>query len=166
MRTAAFFFLLLVSISLTACLGYKLTDASVPADVKTVRIGFIENRAPFVNPQLSPALSERLRQKILNQTRLSQVNNDNADWVINGFVQDYAVSTTGVSEQRESLNRLTVTVKMSITKKGALQPEDVTVTRNFDFNARLSLQAYQVQNIDTIVRDLTDDIFNRIFSNW
>lgn len=166
MRPTLLVSLLLAGLLLTGCLGYKLNDASVPADVRTVRIGFIDNRAPFVNPQLSPALSERLRQKILNQTRLSQVNNDNADWVINGFVQDYSVSTTGISGQQESLNRLTVTVKMSITKKGALQPEDVTVTRNFDFSARIALQNYQVQNLDEIVRSLTDDVFNRIFSNW
>lgn len=157
---------LLMSFVLVGCWAYKLNDASVPADVRTVRIGFIENRAPLVDPQLSPALSERLRQKILNQTRLTQVNNDNADWVLSGFIQDYAVSTTGISDQRVVSNRLTVTVKMTLTKKGATQPEDITVTRNFDFPANLSLQAFQVRELDANVRALTDDIFNRIFSNW
>lgn len=157
---------LLLAFLLSGCWAYKLNDASVPADVRTVRIGFIENKAPLVNPQLSPALSERLRQKILNQTRLTQVNNDNADWILTGFVQDYAVSTTGITDQRVASNRLTVTVKMTLTKKGAAQPEDITITRNFDFNANLALQTYQVQNLDEIVRFLTDDIFNRIFSNW
>ena len=37
---------------------------AIPEEVKTFRVNYLENKAPYVNPQLSPALTERLKQKI------------------------------------------------------------------------------------------------------
>ena len=42
--------------SLTSC-GYKFQDITIPDTIKTVKINFIENRATYVNPQFSPALT-------------------------------------------------------------------------------------------------------------
>ena len=50
---------------------------------KTVRVEFIENNAPYKNPQLSPSLTERLRQKLIRQTKLTQTNGE-ADVVVTG----------------------------------------------------------------------------------
>ncbi|MGL6067984.1 MAG: hypothetical protein ACRC0I_04435, partial [Sediminibacterium sp.] len=56
---------------LTACkVNYSLRNAIIPAEVKTVKIGFIENRARYINPQLSPKLTDKLLVKITNQTKL------------------------------------------------------------------------------------------------
>jgi hypothetical protein len=70
---------------LTGCHLYKFNEATVPDTIKTVKVLFFENKARYVNPQLSPRLTDKLRQKIVGQTRLSQTNNDNADWEISGF---------------------------------------------------------------------------------
>jgi len=43
---------------------------------------------------------------------------------------------------------------------------EADVTRNFDFNANLSLQQAEAQQSDEIIKNMTDEIFNRIFSNW
>jgi hypothetical protein len=40
------------------------------------------------------------------------------------------------------------------------------VSRNFDFSANLTLNQAESQLMDEIVRSITDDIFNQIFSNW
>ncbi|HET7899076.1 MAG TPA: LptE family protein, partial [Flavisolibacter sp.] len=102
---------------------------------KTVRVTQFENKAPYVNPAVSPALTERLRQKILNQTKLTNTNNDNADYNIIGYVADYSVSTTGVTsnngQQQSSINRLTVRVHISLSKFGNT-PEEFDVSRSFD----------------------------------
>ncbi|MFN5422250.1 MAG: hypothetical protein ACK5AO_03190, partial [bacterium] len=47
---------------------YSLKDVSIPPEVKTVRVFYIENKARYINPQLSPKLTDKLRQKIINQT--------------------------------------------------------------------------------------------------
>ena len=157
--------LLTTIIVLAGC--YTFRDISIPANVKTVRVGIIENKAQYINPQLAPRLLDRLRQKINNQTRLTQVQGTDAHYEINGVITDYRITTTGISDQRSSINRLTVTVR--ITFQNRLDPKDdfeADLSRNFDFDANLSLQQAEASKGDEIVRNMTDEIFNRIFSNW
>ena len=148
------------------CNVYRFNDVAIPSDVKTIKINLIENRARLVNPQLSPRLSERLRQKIVSQTKLSQTNNDNADWEVTGEITEYSVSTSGISNQQASSNRLTVGVHIAVYKRKEDKNVEYTVSRNFEFSANLSLQQAEAALGDEMVRFLTDDIFNRIFSEW
>lgn len=156
---------LLLGIFLPGC--YSFRDVSIPPEVQTARVQYIENKAPYINPQLSPTLTDRLRTKINNQTRLTLVNNDDAHYDISCVVRNYQVTTAGISDQRAAINRLVVTVHISF--KNRLDPKanfEADVSRNFDFDANLSLQAAESQKSDEIVQNLTDEIFNRIFSNW
>jgi len=147
--------------------SYGLRDVSIPDSIKTVKVNFIENKARYVNPQLSPTLTDRLRQKIVSQTRLTQTNKDNADWEISGFVNDYSVSTSGISQQQSTINRLNVSVHITLLdRKGGSETKEYDVSHSFDFSASLTLQAAEAQLADRIVRDMTDEIFNHIFSNW
>jgi hypothetical protein len=159
-------FILFISLTNTGCGVYSFVDVSIPDSIKTVRINFIENRAPYVNPQLSPSLTERIRQKIVNQTRLNQTNNENAHYDVTGWVSDYSLSTTGISEKREVTNRLTVAVHIIVNNQLSNTKQEFDISRNFEFEASLSLQQAENRLLDEMVRNLTDDIFNRMFSNW
>ena len=152
--------------SFTSCNIYKFKDVSIPADVKTVKLNPIENRARLVNTQLCPRLNDKLRQKIVGQTRLSQTNNDNADWEISGFVTDYSLSTSAISNQREATNRLTVSVHIILNKHKDEKTEEYDVSRNFEFGAQKSLQQAEADLGDEMIRTLTEEIFNKLFSNW
>lgn len=153
---------------LTACkVNYSLRNAVIPAEVKTVKIGFIENRARYINPQLSPKLTDKLLVKITNQTKLTRTNSDDAHYVINGTITNYDGSqTVGVSAQQASTNRLTVTVHIILKKNLENKIEEFDVSRSFDFSANLTLQQAEGQLLDEVVRNITDEIFNHIFSNW
>ena len=155
-----------ISFSNSSCNVYKFHDIAIPDSIKTIKINFIENRAPYVNPLLSPRLTDRLRQKIVSQTRLSQTNNDNADWDVKGYVSNYTSSTSGISEQQVATNRLTVTVHISVNDQRANKTQEYDVSRNFEYSATKSLTQAESELADEIIRGLTDDIFNRIFSNW
>ena len=166
---------LLLSFVFSSCGIYKFTDASVDPKYKTVKVNLIENRAPYTNVQLSPTLTDRLRQKIVNQTKLSQTNNDNANLDIKGEIRDYSVTTSGITssgtgnQRQASINRLTVSVHIVVTDQldpAKATPVEFDVSRSFDFSASLSLQAAESQLLDEMVRNLTDDIFNRLFSSW
>ncbi len=153
---------------LGAChVSYKTRDISIPPEIKTARIGYFENRARFVNAQLSPQITDKLRQKINNQTRLTLVQNDNADYDIAGQITGYDVTTSGISSQQASSNRLIVTIKV-IFKNRLDQTKnfETTVSRNFDFSANLSLDQAQAQLTPSIIQNMVDEIFNKIFSNW
>lgn len=151
----------------SSCGLYSFADVSIPDSIKTIRVNFLENRAPYVNPQLSPTLTDRVKQKIINQTRLTQTNNENAHYDISGWISDYSVSTTGVSQNRGVMNRLTVAVHITLKNQLAnTPPQEFDISRSFEFGANLTLQAAESQLMEEMVRNLTDDIFNRVFSNW
>lgn len=158
--------LLIISFSDSGCFSYKFKDVSIPDSIKTVKVNFIENRARYVNPQLSPKLTDKVRQKITGQTKLTQTNSDNADWVIDGEIRDYSVSTSGISNQRETTNRLTVSVHIVLNDVKANEKREFDISRNYDFSANQSLQQAEARLSDEMIRTLTDEIFNRIFSNW
>lgn len=152
---------------LTGCKVYSFKDAIIPSDVKTVKIGFFENKARYVNPQLAPKLTDKLLSKITSQTKLTRTNNDDAHYIINGTITNYDPSqTVGVTAQQSSINRLTVTVHIILKKTLENKTEEFDVSRSFDYSANLTLQQAEGQLQDEILRNLTDEIFNRIFSNW
>lgn len=146
--------------------GFK-DVAPIPIEVKTFRVNYLENRAQYVNTQLSPKLTEQLKQKIINTTRLKQTNNDDAHYDISGFVSQYYTSTVGISDNQASGNRLTV--GFHLVFRNTLDDTknfEADLTRTFDFKASLSLQdAERILN-DDIVKNIVDEIFNKIFSNW
>jgi len=159
--------LLSVTLSFATC-KYSTKDvAPIPADIKTFRVNYFENKARYVNPQISPAITEKLKQKIIGQTRLRQTNNDDAHYDISGYVSDYSESTTGISGQQASTNRLNVTFHL-IFKNSLDNTKDfeTDVTSNYDFSAQLTLPQAESQLQDEIVKNVTDAIFNKIFSNW
>ena len=160
---------LLFLVAFPGCLGYKFNQVNIPAEIKTVRVQFIENKARYINPQLSPQLTDRLRQKIVSQTKLTQVNNENADYDISGYISQYDVSTSGISNQQVATNRLTVSVNLTLIdlkSSPAKEPKNITASRSFDFSASLTLTQAEQSLQSDIIRNLTDEVFNKIFSDW
>ena len=84
--TRIFLIVLFVLSLLSGCKIYNFNGASIPAEIKTVRVQFIVNKARYNNPQLSPQLTDKLRQKIVSQTKLTQINGDDADYDISGSI--------------------------------------------------------------------------------
>lgn len=151
---------------LSSCKIYSFKDVTIPPEVKTIKIGFIENKARYVNPQLSPRLTDRLQSKITNQTRLTRTNSEDAHYQISGYISDYSVTTSGISSQQAATNRLTVGVHLNFRNTLTNTTQEFDVSRNFEFGATLSLTQAEGALLEEILRNLTDEIFNRLFSNW
>ena len=154
-----------------ACKIYSFKDVSIPPEIKSIHIGFIENRARYVDPQLSPQLTDKFKQKISSQTKLVQIQTENADYDVAAYVSEYNVSTAGVSNQSASINRLTVTVHLALKNRLNEQklgtPDfETDISRNFDFPASQSLNDAESSLAPQIIQQMTDDMFNRLFSNW
>ncbi len=168
------FILLSFTLVFSSCKIYSFKDVSIPADVKSIHIGYIENRARLVNPQLAPQLNDKLRQKVNSQaSKLAILPTSDADYDVNGWVSDYSYSTSGISNQQASSNRLSVTVHIVFKnhidptgKKVAPADFEADVTRNFDFPASQTITDAEANLIPTVVSNMTDEIFNKLFSNW
>lgn len=147
---------------------YGFRDAApIPAEIKTFRVQYFENRAQYVNARLSPEITEKTKQKIINTTRLRQTNSDDAHYDISGYISQYYTSTTGISGNVAGTNRLHVGFRLIFVN--TLDPNknfETDLSRTFDFPATQSLDQAENALQDEIVRNIVDEIFNRIFSNW
>jgi outer membrane lipopolysaccharide assembly protein LptE/RlpB len=152
--------------STTGCGIYRFNDASIPDSIKTIKINFIENRAGYINPQLSQELTTKLRQKITSQTKLSQTTKDNADWEVSGTITQYSISTAAITGQQSATNRLTVSVQLSVYDRKADNTKRYDVSRSFEFRGNSSFQDAEASIGEEMIRSLSDEIFNKIFSNW
>lgn len=160
--------ILLLSIFNFATCKYSFKDTSpIPQEVKTFRVNYLENKAQYINTQLSPQLTERLKQKIINTTRLRQTNDDDAHYDISGYVSQYYTSTISITGNNSSGNRLTVgfhlTFKNTLDEKKNFETD---LNRTFDFPATQSLTQAESTLNNEIVKNIVDEIFNKIFSNW
>ena len=159
---------LIIAVFNYASCKYSFKDTSpIPEEVKTFRVNFFENKARYVNPQLSPALTERTKQKIIGNTRLRQTNDEDAHYDISGYVSDYNVTTSGISNNNASTNRLSVSFHL-VFKNNLDQTKnfETDLSNNFDFPASQSLEQAQAALGTEIVKNIVDAIFNKIFSNW
>ncbi|HEY6062816.1 MAG TPA: LptE family protein, partial [Chitinophagaceae bacterium] len=128
------FCFLFLGASFSSChFKYGFKDVSIPDTIKTVKVNNIDNRARYINTQLSPRLTDKLRQKIVSQTKLSQTNSDNPDWEISGYISDYSFSTSAISGQQVANNRLTVSLHITLNNRKAEDVKDYDVSRNFEF---------------------------------
>ncbi len=158
--------LLLLLLPAAGCGVYSFTGAAIPG--KSINIHVLENRARYISPQLTAALTEKIRARILSQTGLAPVNNESAEYDLAGAVSTYEVTVTNVQNtQQATTNRLTIAVAMTFknktTPKGDFQQ---TFTRFADFGATQSLQSVEARLIEDIGTQLADDIFNKAFVNW
>ncbi len=165
--------LLPVCLLLIACFNfstckYSFKDTSpIPTEVKTFRVNYLENRAQYINPQLSIQLTEKLKQKIISSTRLHQTNSDDAHYDISGYVSQYYTSTTGISNNAAAVNRLSVSFHLIF--KNTLDEKknsEWDISNNFDFPATQTLSQVESTLTADIVKGMVDEIFNKIFSNW
>lgn len=158
--------LLVLLISASSCGVYSFKDVSIPSEVKTIKIGFLENKARYINPQLAPLLTDKLQQKITSQTRLTRTTNDDAHYQISGYISEDDITTAAISGQSAATNRLTIGVHITFRNTLTNKTEEYDISRNFDFNAGLTRQQAETSLKEDILKNVTDEIFNRIFSNW
>ena len=147
---------------------YSTRDTSpIPTEVKTFRVNYLENKARYVNPTVTPQLTEKLKQKIIGQTRLRQTNGDDAHYDISGYLSEYSVTTSGIANQNASSNRLNVSFHLIF--KNTLDPTknfEADISTSYDFPAGQGLAQAEAAHMQDILKNISDGIFNRIFSNW
>ncbi len=155
-----------ITVAFTSCGVYSFTGAAIEG--KTINVHFIDNASRNIVPSLSVTFTEKLRQRILSQSSLSQLNSDKTDYDISGTITNYEVTVASISGSETSVkNRLTIGV--TIQFKNALNEKanfDQTFVRFSDFDANKNLQSIETTLINDITSQLADDIFNKAFVNW
>jgi hypothetical protein len=151
---------------LSACGVYSFTGAAIQG--KTINVHFIDNNARTIVPSLSQIFTERLRQRIISQSSLSQSNSEKTDYDISGAITSYDVTVAAISgAEISSKNRLTIVVTIDFQNRLNEKANFVsTFTRFADFSSDQNIQNIETKLITQISNELADDIFNKAFVNW
>ncbi|MGV4437956.1 LptE family protein [Ornithobacterium rhinotracheale] len=157
---------LMLLLSLNGC--YTFTGSSLDPRIHTANIRKFPNYAPLQNPNLSQGFTNALQLRFEQRTKLTLVNTEDANIIIDGEITDYTVTPTSVvSGDRAAQNRLTITVKVRYENK--IQ-EEKSFSRTFsdygDFEANQSLVQVQDELTEKIIKRLIDQIFNAIVADW
>jgi outer membrane lipopolysaccharide assembly protein LptE/RlpB len=151
----------------SSCKIYSFREkGTLPPDIKTVKVHVFESRARYTNTQFSTRLKDALELKVVRQTRLSRSNSEDAHYQIEGYISGYDVNPSGISGQTTATERLTVSIHLTLRNTLHGKTEEYDVSRSFEYPANLTLQEAEVRLLDEMIRNLSDEIFNRIFSNW
>lgn len=166
-RPIYFTLLLLATVVQTGCGVYSFTGASIPVGAKTISIEYFVNNASLVEPTLTQTLTDALRDRFVQQTPLSLVN-ENGDLSLEGIITDYSTRPVAIQgNETAALNRLTVQVRVKYTN--TLEPDkdfETTFTRYEDYPSDQDINQVKDALIPTINDALVDDIFNKAVVNW
>lgn len=168
-RISGLFVACFLFFTFSSCGVYTFHDVSIDyTKIKTAKVDFIGNKARYINPQISPKITDALRQKINSYTKLTLTTNDDANYQISGYINRYDVSLSAISNNQSVTNRLTVGANITFINTVDNKTDNFTVSRDFDFPATQTLQQAETSGTfqTDIISQLTDEIFNHIFSNW
>jgi len=147
--------------------SYSFSGASIPVEAKTFSVAFFRNNATLVEPTLSQTITDALKNKMTNQTRLSQVDR-NGDLTFEGAITNYAPSQPGaISGETAIMNRMTISV--SVKFSNTIEPSqnfEKTFTQYTEYDSSSDLMSIQSSLIDIVVELLVEDIFNQAVVNW
>ncbi|NND08061.1 MAG: hypothetical protein HKN87_16905 [Saprospiraceae bacterium] len=146
---------------------YSFKGISIPADAQTFYVTDLENRIPTAPSDLGQQFSEALKQKFINESRLN-FSDLNPDIEFSGEISRFSV-TSVAPQPGESIafNRLEISVRMKYDY--ALDEEnnwENTFTFFQDYSREQNLLDIQDGLITVIFTQLTEDIFNKAFTNW
>jgi hypothetical protein len=159
---------LLLLIQTGCCYTFK--GISIDPDVKTFFVQNFETETSNAPPTLGLDFTEKLKDKIRLESRLSLKNTD-ADVEFSGKVIDYRVVPVAPKPgEVVELNRLEVGVSMFFinNKDDKKSWKSARTFRHFaEFNNSVDLLTVQDQLLrDVIFPQILEDIFNAAFNDW
>jgi Lipopolysaccharide-assembly len=152
-------------------MGYKLTGAIVPGGCVTASVSYFQNQALQVQPLLATKLTEALKDKILSNTSLKIVNgvgDVNFEGIIENYITTQPMAPQAGTDPTGALNRYSITIKVkySNAKDQIYDFDFFSFTRFIDYKATLTPEAAEAANMDDLIKQLIDDVFNKAFVNW
>lgn len=146
---------------------YSLSGISIAPDVNTFYVDQLLGNAVNAPPTLAQDITEALKQKVQNESRLKFAD-INPDVEFKGSVVDFRVSSEAPQAGESSaINRLTIITAIEfINHKDETQGWKRNFSFFYDFGANQDLASIQSTAIQSILDQMIEDIFNKAFTNW
>ena len=149
-------------------ISYKFNGANINYQTThSISISDFPNNAPMVNPTLSNALSEGIRDIYQRQTRL-QVLSKGGDLELEGEIVGYDITQGAISaDSYASESKLTIRVTVHFTNN--IYPEEsfdktYSVFRTFD--ASRLLTDVQDELCNAMITEIAENIYNDTVAKW
>jgi len=154
-------------ITLFSCRGgYSFTGGNV-GDAKSLYVGFFDNNAQIVNPEMSQKVTEAVKDIFVQQTSLS-LQDGPSDMNVNGAIVEYSLKPQAARGPSE-VAQMRFTIGLKVRFENVLEPKndfEQRFNRYRDYDADLNFSDIETELADDIIRELTEDILNRSIANW
>jgi len=158
------------------CTGcYSLKGISIPPTITTFYVDQFQGGAGNAPPDIGQRFSEELKDRVLRNSRLD-FDEGTPDIEFTGSVTTFNVQSVaperrtdggGATEFGSSLNRLTIAIQVDYVNN---QDDEDNWSQSFsffqDFDNMTNLSDVQDDLIETILSQISTDIFNKSFTNW
>ncbi|MBM3448879.1 MAG: hypothetical protein FJX90_07225 [Bacteroidetes bacterium] len=166
MKKSAILFML-IALLLTGCeIRYSFSGGQF-SGAKTFSVQYIKPQTALASPAYAQRLTESFKDVMLSQSPLS-LTETKGDLQYEGTITQYAITPVAVqSNETASLNRLSITIKISYTN--TLEPDlnfEKSFTKFADFPASQSLFSVEEELWQQINDQLTQEIYNSSVGNW
>ena len=164
-------FLFLLFMVISSCwpssIGFR-DSGSMPEAWKSFTVEMIENNAANCPLSYGPVLTEILKDGIQNNTRLVLNTDGEGELVLTGVISAYNVMPIAVQDNdNASQNRLTISVNFElIINEPEADKLKFSATRFADFESNVNLASVESQLIDDINSQISQDVINKLLSNW
>ncbi|MCQ2325351.1 MAG: LPS assembly lipoprotein LptE [Paludibacteraceae bacterium] len=162
------YYILLIGILSSCSISYKFNGASIDySTTKSIAIADFPNNAALVHPPLSNQLSEEIRDLFTRQTRLTVTRKD-GDLELEGEIIGYELTPMGIGADGFSAEtKLTITIRVRYTNN--VNPDDSferTYSAYQTFNSQQMLTDVQDALCETMVKELSENIYNDTVAKW
>ena len=154
-------------VSAACTISITMSGASIPENLNTFSVEYIVNRAPLINPDLSQTLTDGLKDRIQNESRLT-LNENGGDIIFSGNITGYSTQPMALKADAVSAQtRLNVTVKIRCRNtKDPKKDWEQTFSEYQDYDSENNLADVESELVTLIVEELTENIFNKAFADW
>ena len=147
---------------------YTFSGITIEENIQKYYVAQFVNRSASVVPTLAPDFTEKLKDKIRNESRLIYTDTD-PDVEFVGTITGYDVTSEAPQPgETVAINRLTIraSVEVSYPKDPNKETEKLNVSWYAEFPGTDNLLDVQDDLISEITDQLAEDIFTKAFTNW
>jgi hypothetical protein len=158
----------LLLLTASCSISYKFNGANINYQTThSISVADFPNNAPMVNPQLSNALTEGIRDLYQRQTRL-QILRKGGDLELEGEIVGYDIAQGAIgADSYASESKLTIRVNVHFTNN--IYPEDSfdkTYSASQTFDASRLLTDVQDELCAIIIQEIAENIYNDTVAKW
>ena len=149
-------------------ISYKFNGANINYQTThSISVADFPNNAAMVNPALSNALSEGIRDLYSRQTRL-EVLRKGGDLELEGEIVGYEISQGAIAaDSYATESKLTIRVQVHFTNNiNPEEPFDKTYSTYQTFDASRLLTDVQDELCDIMIKEIAENIYNDTVARW